>query len=132
MADGPVQEPSAGVNLIPKSGIYEFGYSVPGLSFEPSELDPHLPLGPGGGDTLACGEWVGGTLFRRRNRHSGTLCRGGQRYFFWGCAFARMLRFFSSASARSRFQICQCAKRYSAIAEASAWRYPPPQIIKRL
>jgi hypothetical protein len=24
------------------------------------------------------------------------------------------------------FQICQCAKRYSAIAEASAMRYPPP------
>ena len=32
-----------------------------------------------------------------------------------------------SASASSLpFQICQCAKRYSAIAEASARRYPPP------
>jgi hypothetical protein len=50
------------------------------------------------------------------------LTRGG------GCAFARMLPFFfTSASARSqRFQICQCARRYSAIAEVSARRYPPP------
>jgi hypothetical protein len=54
--------------------------------------------------------------------------RGGQRYFFGGCAFARLLPlFFTSASASSlQFQICQCAKRYSAIAEASARRYPPP------
>ncbi len=48
--------------------------------------------------------------------------------FFLGVRFRQNATFFvASASARSqRFQICQCAKRYSAIAEASARRYPPP------
>ena len=49
--------------------------------------------------------------------------------FFLGVRFRQNATFFyTSASARSqRFQICQCAKRYSAIAEASARRYPPPR-----
>ncbi len=41
------------------------------------------------------------TYIRRKRLISKS--RGGQRYFFWGCAFARMLPFFyTSASARSQ------------------------------
>jgi hypothetical protein len=69
MADGPVQQPNAGVNLI----VYEFGYKVPGLSFEPSELDPPLAreccsspsLGPGGGthSILTKGQTLGHSMY---------------------------------------------------------------------
>jgi hypothetical protein len=52
--------------------------------------------------------------------------RGGQRYFLGSALSLECYLFFMSASARSqRFQICQCAKCYSAMAEASARRYPP-------
>ncbi len=51
----------------------------------------------------------------------------GSAIFLGGALSLECNLFFTSASARSqRFQICQCAKRYSAIAEASARRYPPP------
>ncbi len=51
----------------------------------------------------------------------------GSAIFFGGALSLECYFFFTSASARSqRFQIWQCAKRYSAIAEASARRYPPP------
>ncbi len=51
----------------------------------------------------------------------------GSAIFFGGALSLECNLFFTSASARSqRFQICQCAKRYSAIAKASARRYPPP------
>ena len=51
----------------------------------------------------------------------------GSAIFLGGALSLECYLFFTSASARSqRFQICQCAKRYSAIAEASARRYPPP------
>jgi hypothetical protein len=52
------------------------------LSVPSSELGPPppptseccSPLGSTGGDTLACEGGGGGTQFRRRDRHSGTLC----------------------------------------------------------
>ena len=57
----------------------------------------------------------------------------GSAIFLGGALSLECYLFFTSASASSlQFQICQCAKRYSAIAEASARRYPPPtpQIIE--
>jgi hypothetical protein len=51
----------------------------------------------------------------------------GSAIFFGGALSLECYLFLTSASARSQqFQICQCAKRYSAIAEASARRYPAP------
>ncbi len=63
------------------------------------------------------------------------LSEVGSAIFLGGALSLECYLFYTSASARSqRFQICQCAKRYSAITEASARRYPPPtpQIFERL
>ncbi len=52
--------------------------------------------------------------------------KGWQRYFFGGCALSWSATiFFTCACASSLiFPICQCAMRYSAIAEASHWYLP--------
>jgi hypothetical protein len=51
----------------------------------------------------------------------------GSAIFLGGALSLECYLFFTTASASSLpFQICQCAKRYSAIAEAAAMRYPPP------
>jgi hypothetical protein len=55
------------------------------------------------------------------------LSEVGSAIFLGGALSLECYLFFTSASASLlQFQICQCAKRYSAIAEASARRYPPP------
>ena len=55
------------------------------------------------------------------------LSEVGSAIFLGGALSLECYLFFTSASASSlQFKICQCAKRYSAIAEASARRYPPP------
>ncbi len=55
------------------------------------------------------------------------MYRGGQHFFFWGCAFhwSATIYFKCACASSLPFQICQCAMRYSAIAEASATCFLP-------
>jgi hypothetical protein len=73
-------------------------------------------------------------MIKNDNKWHVTVSEVGSAIFFGGALSLECYLFFTSASASSqRFHICQCAKRYSAIAEASARHYPPPtpQIIER-